>query len=323
MRFAFLFSLLFSFNIFASDCSSIDLRNDHLGAVRDQENQAWCYAYTVSDLYTYKLGVDKVSAADVAITYNKTPIPNIQRKIYEAVFKLKSPGQVQYEHVTGFMAIAAKAVMNRGVCSENQFPSGYLTRVTESNGTVKEELVRMKEATNEIHNIRLEVRKAILQNKPYNSSVYYKFPGVDKVTFFTTLVAKKKDQIFYAFTERACQNKRMAINEQTKVNYFVKNKHVFNLIDDQLEKNNIVGIDYDSGILKDLELKKPKFDNLHASSIVGRRYNANKASCEYLIRDSHGADCSKYDPRIECDKGNLWIPKDVIQKFMYDLVYLE
>lgn len=323
MRYGLLLFFILSFQAKATDCSAIDLRNDHLGAVRDQENQAWCYAYTVSDLYTYKLGTEKLSSADVAITYNKTPIPNIQRKIYEAVFKLKSPGQVQYEHVTGFMAIAAKAAMHRGVCLESNFPSGYLTKVTESASGIKEELVRMKEATHEIHEIRLAVKNAILKNQPYNSSVYYKFPGVDKVTFFATLAAKRKDEIFYAFTERACQSKRIAVNDQIKVNYFVKNKHIFNIIDEQLEKHNIVGFDYDSGILENLDLKKPKIDNLHASSIVGRRFNANKNSCEYLVRNSHGESCAQYDPRVECDHGNLWMPKETLQKFMYDMVYLE
>lgn len=315
--------LLFTFGAQASDCTYIDLRNDHLGANRNQENQSWCYAYTVSDLFTYKLGLEKVSAADVAITYNKTPVPRAQRKVYEAVFRLLKPHQVQYEHVTGFMAIAAKAAMNRGLCAESILPSGSLTRVTESGGAVKEEQVRMKEATNQIHLIRLAVKKALRRNRPYDQSVWFKFPGVSKVTFFATLAALKKDQIFYAFTERACENKRIAVNDQLKVKYYVVNKHVFNVIDEQLEKGNIVGFDYDGEILENIDVKARKLDSLHASSIVGRRFNSVKNSCEYLVRNSYGSSCEKYDPRIACDNGNLWLDKNLIQKHMYDLVYLE
>lgn len=323
MRYGLLVVCLISFSTFASDCSYIDLRNENLGANRNQENQSWCYAYTVSDLFTYKLGLEKVSSADVAITYNKTPIPRAQRKLYEAVYRLTNPGRVQYEHVTGFMAIAAKAIQHRGLCLESQLPSGTLTRVTEKNGEVKEELVRMKEATHEIHLIRLAVKKALRRNRPYDQSVWYKFPGVNKTTFFATIAGLKKDQIFYAFTERACENKRIAVNDQLKVRYAVKNAGIFQLIDEQLEKSNIVGIDYDGVILENIDVKGPKLDSLHASSIVGRRFNINKNRCEYLIRNSYGSSCEKYDPRVECDHGNLWMDKAVIQKHMYDLVYLE
>ncbi len=67
---------------------------------------------------------------------------------------------------------------------------------------------------------------------------------------------------------------------------------------------------------------------LHASVVVGRRFNPTTSSCEYLIRNSEGTSCSGYDSRLECDRtwggvpcppgrrcgGQVWLPIEVLAK---------
>lgn len=52
----------------------------------------------------------------------------------------------------------------------------------------------------------------------------------------------------------------------------------------------------------------------HASVIIGRRFNSKTGSCEFLVRDSYGPNCSGVDGKPKyawpCESGNVWIPSD-------------
>ena len=94
---------------------------------------------------------------------------------------------------------------------------------------------------------------------------------------------------------------------------------LFDQIDGQLSKNNIVSIGYDVGLLYDIDREDKILP--HESVVVGRRFNSNH-ECEYLIRNSWGRGCA-YDLRLTCDEGNVWVPKSVLVKGLIRVSYIE
>ncbi len=98
----------------------VDLRNSVLGPVRDQDSIGWCYAFSASELLTYKLG-KKISAADLAMNHNDTWFKNL--------FKKAEWGEQDFEG--GWMKEAIEATSEKGgACLESNLRSednGYST----------------------------------------------------------------------------------------------------------------------------------------------------------------------------------------------------
>ena len=89
-------------------------------------------------------------------------------------------------------------------------------------------------------------------------------------------------------------------------------KNNWSQVDEVINKGDILGIEYDAGILKNYKYEKD-FLNGHASSIVGRRFNPKTNSCEYLLRNSWGKGCSGYHNDYECINGHIWIAESFFQ----------
>jgi hypothetical protein len=64
----------------------------------------------------------------------------------------------------------------------------------------------------------------------------------------------------------------------------------------------------------------------HASIIVGRRVNPVSAKCEYLVRDSFGADCrspegsNRYE--LPCENGSVWVESRELLKDVMSLTWI-
>jgi len=267
-----------------ADCTAIDLRNETLGEPRDQKDVSWCYAYTISDMIAHHYHLPRLSAADIAITYNHTPLAEEQRKIYEVYFKMFRPELLNTEHTTGFMQIALKTSMSRGVCAEKNFPSDFLTRISSDQNEGLQELVPM--------------------------SSYYSFPNVDQASYFKALKESDIHDLFFNLSEKACQGSRFKDFGDLLPIHHYRNKKSMEEIDQILEAGDIAGIEYFPTFLYNLDAK---IGGLHTSSIVARRMNAKTNSCEYLIRNSRGSGCSKYDPRLECNHGHIWVAADLLK----------
>lgn len=296
----------------ASDCSPIDLRDEYLGENRNQGAIAWCYAYTTADLLAHRFKIPRVSASDTAITYNRHEIPLAQRALYSVYFSIFDRERLNSEHEYGFMAIALQQAMKRGACYESDFPSQTMTRVTRSGNRT----VAMSDAIKDIHN----QRQAIDRGDVRSPGDPYAIKNVSSDEFYKILTQEKKNRMFYAFTERACANNRFMDFGNVHVVYRVKNARIFEEIDRVLESGNIVGFDYFSSVLRNIESKN---SGLHASSLVGRRKNPETGKCEYLVRNSYGSSCMSYDARLACENGNLWVPMDVLKPRLIDIAYLK
>lgn len=64
----------------------------------------------------------------------------------------------------------------------------------------------------------------------------------------------------------------------------------------------------------------------HASVIIGRRFNKSNQTCEFLVRDSYGANCSDKNgnPRyvLPCENGAVWVEGRSLLQDTMDLTWL-
>ena len=292
-----------------ADCTSLDLRNETLGEVRDQKNVSWCYAYTVSDMIAHHYHLPRISAADIAITYNHDPLVKMQRKLYEFYFRMFNPDRLNTEHTTGFIQIALQTSLARGVCAENIFPSDFLTRITSGERGASTEKIPMAQAIREIH----------LQKESSNFLSYYFFQNIDAETYFKYLKESDIHDLFFNLTEKACQGSRFHdFGNVVPVHHYVSKKSL-DEIDQVLASGNIAGIEYFPSFLYNLDAP---IGGMHTSSIVARRMNGKTKSCEYLIRNSHGSGCSQYDRRLECDQGQIWVPAPLLKSRLISVSHL-
>lgn len=62
--------------------------------------------------------------------------------------------------------------------------------------------------------------------------------------------------------------------------------------------------------------------DLHGSLIIGQRKKPD-GSCEYLVRNSWGSSCNRYDLPSQCDNGHRWINSDALINNTADITFLE
>lgn len=70
-----------------------------------------------------------------------------------------------------------------------------------------------------------------------------------------------------------------------------------------------IGVDY---VCRESQTTDPIYSSaLHASVIVGRRFNQESKSCEFLVRDSYGPNCEDSNGRpryrVPCENGSFWV----------------
>ncbi len=301
------------------DCQAVDLRNEILGKVRNQGPIAWCYAFSAADMLNehYQIS-EKISAADLAIGYNKSNIGLFMRWLDANLISRKDPDIKNEAHQTGFNKKALLEAMENGWCPESVFPSEKWVKVSLTQSGIKQQEVDLKEAMKDI-SLLYEKRKSLtLENLPY----YYQFKNVDAQIFLKLLDSKFLAGFYFKLRDQVCSQDRIAFDRPSKVKMIFKSPKIFNHVSRQLTLGKVVGLDYDSRILKDSSTRGFKINHLHTSIILGSRWNPEAKSCEYLIRNSWGEDCGKYDPRYECQEGHVWLAESRIYPTMTSLVYM-
>lgn len=291
-----------------NSCTPLDLRNHTLGPARNQGDISWCYAFTAADMlaHTFKRNTP-ISAADVAINYNQSA--------FGRVMSVFIPNDAGKPHETGFNKAALIQAMKDGFCSEEIFPSEIWTKVTAGN----EEQVPMPQAMTEIAKLHAMRDQLNVGNLPF----YYKFKHVGKTEFLALLKTKKLRNFYNDLRTTVCKSDREESPEKWKVKMVFKNPKIFSRISEQLELGRLVGLDYDSRILESKKHRGVKLLNLHTSPIVGRRWNKEQNTCEFLIRDSYGPQCtSRYDVNYDCEDGHIWLNEDEIYGNMTSIVYM-
>lgn len=287
-----------------SDCSPIDLRNPRLGDVRNQGKIAWCYAFTAADMLSYTFGHNQISAADVALNYNESLVGRIMTTV--------DPNGNPHE--TGFTKVAIVKAMKDGVCPEEVFPSETWVKVVDG----VELNIPMPQAMKEIEGLHKKRHELTSKNLPF----HFKFKNVDREEFLSLLQTKKLRNFYYELRNEACGEDREDFNARWKTKMVFRNKSIFWRIGEQMDLGRLVAMDYDARILENKDHRGVKLSELHTSSIVGRRWNKERNTCEYLIRDSHGVQCSRYDSSYECESGNVWLNESQIYGSITSIVYM-
>ena len=318
-----------------SDCTDKDNRRPPLNdKVRNQGAIGWCYAYTAADLLSHKTG-KLISAVDVANSYNRDIISN-PLKLIRFVLKDES------ERDGGFLSLAIKNAIDEGLCNEDnvrssnpQKWSGYLLVELRELQKLKarfdkETYVPMAPGRNMVlqQKIRDDIRKQKIADfrKNFHNNLNDGFREVFKLTndqMVDVLERSSSTDIINQAIKESCKNKRLFVEDIEIVSRIafplISSDFLIDDIDKQINEDNIVGVSYYADLLFDPYNKKSE---RHASSIVARKFDGG--SCKYLIRNSWGENCKrKYSEKYECEKGQLWVPKEYLVEMIYGITYIK
>lgn len=302
------------------ECSPITLERKLNSDTRNQGEVAWCYAFTSADLIgaVYKLPVP-VSAADVALRYNKTfPAKIVQffRRLTGA--HKDNPIERYLPHQTGFSKVAIERVYKDGWCPESVFPSEKWVKKTRVHNGWKTSEVSLDVAFAELLALSANRDNLTVKTIPY----FYTFKNIETPNLFFDLLKKYKyNEFLQQLRLTACKNDRYQLTETYPVKMIIKYSRVFDLLNKQLDQGRLVGLDYDSRVLKKFKNYGFSLDNLHSSVLLGRQWNQDLNECEYLVRDSYGKECKDYDPGTRCHNGYVWLPESIVYKNMTSIVY--
>jgi hypothetical protein len=305
-----------------NECTSIDLRDEFLGKNRNQKKVAWCYAFSAADLLNHHYQIpEKISAADMAISQNQTSLALFVRWLNLNLLSAKNEQMRSSVHQTGFSALALRETMNKGWCPEEVFPSqNWVKKIRDPEGE-REEIVGLDEAFKDIARLHSQFHSQGLNqdNLPY----YFSFKHVGVKEFTTALEGRTLPQVYKKLQHLICSQERRPFEHHLIPKMVIKNPRIFTLIGSHLGQGAAVSLDYDSRSLRSSESQGVKISNLHTSLLVGRRWNSEMGSCEYLVRDSYGESCQgKYDPSYDCEEGNVWLRESIIYKNMTSVVTL-
>lgn len=301
-------------------CTDIDLRSEILGEVRNQKNVSWCYAFSAADMLTSHYGLsEKVSAADIAINYNDSDMGNLIRWV-RTTFRLGDEETFMMPHQTGFNKVALERGMRDGYCPERIFPSESWTKMTRSGNDWIESKIDLRPAMLEIFALLKRQKELNVENLP----VYFHFKNVESPDEFLALLKTSTHHNFYGkLRNSVCMHDRIKFQKSYPAFMHVKDAKLFSTVNKELDKQNIVGLDYDSRILKDSNNRSIRVDEMHTSSFVGRRWSASANECQYLVRNSYGEACNRYDLSYECQDGNIWLNESQLYPNMTSIVYLQ
>ena len=307
-----------------SSCSPLDLRNETLPNIRDQKKVAWCYAFTAADMLTYTFNLPEMaSAADVAINYNDSELGLLLRWVQRTFGRRPDQGEQEVfmmPHQTGFNSVALERAMRDGYCPERIFPSDSWIKMTKNGDKWNETNVNLKNAMLDIFGLLKNQQSLTVENLPF----YFHFKNVESAEDFFNLIKGQTPSTFYSkLRKEVCKHDRIKFQHRYQSMMYIKDPAVFTIMNKQLNRGRLVGIDYDLRILSDRRNNTVSLGQLHTSSIVGRRWNQSENECQYLIRDSHGNQCTRYDASYECLGGQVWINEGLIYPNLTSLVYFD
>jgi hypothetical protein len=293
----FLLLTFFSMHAVAdqSHCTQHSISIKRIGPPRNQGVSGLCYAYEAADLVSFKLGAP-VSALSIALAYFNT-------QNYLQLSDLYEQG--------GDTETAIKSAQQRGgFCLESQLPSNEdnVDFSDDPHGGIHDALISF-DSVNAPRSRQLQMAHTI-------------FPRVSLDINSLNFQRKKKQKQIMFLEGRACTDRRFL--PSLNIKYFSASNHhqrnsLIKKINAQLNADNLVGIGFHSNII--YAMQDP--DDDHAATIIGRRWNGHKLSCEYQIRDSFGAQCTIYKPELDCLKGTVWVDERLLKSSLFEIEYIE
>lgn len=305
-------------------CTPVDLRSDRIGEVRNQGGIGWCFAYGLSDLISAKIGFP-INARDLALKYNLSH---------------KQGPITANTAVQGGNSIAATKFMSKQkICKDPNFESNNKSRVkvdgrkikfrdlfleVESlQKLIKEKSILYKDNFYDLYKLlstghrklmsyEKDIEKSIC--KAYNMALEI-FDDLDFLTFYHSLIQTSYDQMLKDWIKLTCKETTI-LPELQLTSAVVKQrdpkhmKTVQDFINETLDKNDpskLVGIAYDSGVLRQHEYMYNEAK--HFSTVVGRRFKDGK--CQYMIRNTWGKEYKHFGQGDE-NPGYAWLDANAL-----------
>lgn len=289
----------------AKTCTSVDLRGEKLGPVRNQDSMGACYAFSSADLLSYKMG-HKISAMSLMRSKAKTWYLSILDKL-----------SLQSRHGQLMSGGNEKPLLDQalktGLCLEKDLPS-------EDNLNVE-----YRDRIEALFKLKSSVEKKEVTHYDACIQLLTLFPAIEPNDAIAILINSDLNSLFDRLAEKSCDRKIKApslkIASEKKI--FLLDKlfptDLFSTINRELSRKNPPIIGYVGKVLVDIETKKTNIS--HSSLIVGRKFNPASQTCEYLVRNSWGRSCSYYDSRLKCEEGHIWLPENILGKKLNEVVY--
>lgn len=289
-----------------TSCEKKDLRNETLGATRDQDSIGWCYAFAAADLLTYKTG-KKVSASDVSLNYNSGWIKDL------AVTAGRSEASFEGGRIEG----ALGKMKEIGICLEKDFRSDDM-----AGGSLKEMVDTVDRAKK-----KFEKGQRICDTG--QAATAELFPNINMNDYNEIIDKSSRAEFLTELQQKSCGKRESipnieVVHENATIGNLNDQKKLTEMIDAQLDKNNISGFGYDATTIMSSFFERAGGERfMHGSVIVGRRFNEKSNSCEYLIRNSWGKSCGSYRFPLECEEGHVWVPKEDLMKGLTNVTYIK
>jgi hypothetical protein len=324
------------------DCQPVDYRSQ-LGAIRDQGNNNWCYGYTAADMLTQRLRVEnpekfkdlQVSALDMTFQFYNglTPDPESpkfpgfwsgriynralidantkrQEKILHPYFDLHDSGYID-------KALQIYAFTNPGICWEKDLPATHgltLDLVNEVNALYSALAAQYPNGNlenDDLNKLRnLSWSRMIEKHCGVRTSVALKTTVITFDALMTWQI-KNADGSFHFYYDDPSRRSGED-NPPAEATSYIRSR-LFSNINQGLDLGRIVGIDYSPKLFRPPGVEDAE---LHASSIVARQESGGQ--CRYLIRNSWGSDCGKYNEKFKtrCSEGEIWVTQDELAPFL-------
>lgn len=293
-----------------SDCSQIDFRDTLKMKIRNQNKVSWCFAHAASDYLQYTYGLsDQISAADIAINYSQSSLS----KLIGFLKRINNSEARSLPAQTGFIKIAVKKIIPQGYCPESALPSEEWTRV-DQNGT--ESKVEIRQSLLDVAALQTLVKNGGLSSAA-DLPWYFRFKNIDASQFFDLLKSSKKGRLILNIRAAACDGERRPFGtNQIHSDFQIRGKNVFKNMNASFDRDMPVTIDFFSDILRNFDNPKRNISNMHTVLVYGRRFDRTTQQCNYMIKDSYGEQCTKYDAKIPCENGYVWLPENKLFRAM-------
>lgn len=326
-----------------SGCGAVDLRSE-MPPVRDQQGTGWCYGYAAADLLSHELG-ENISAVDIAVGYQAMSAASEVGRAFMAdvrdyftedtlMERMRDGIWGRDERILGRTADAyrgaiapstrnggytSRAIMarqNMGYCRESELPSdNYGSTRLEQAIT---DLIALRDQVRE-QNSRTNASELAIQTcQEMGERIGELFPNLLISDVERVLQNPYFNDIYYSFVQHSCKNRisGQGIRAHETPTHLFQDRGA-GVIDAHLSEGKIIGINYR------IDMLQAGREGNHASTVVGRRWNADRNQCEYLVRNSWGTGCNYgYRNETSCENGNIWVNKALLTEQTYSLSYI-